>query len=72
MTKESETRRPDCEDILKKKDLWALKEEKFKIDDEFEKIIDSKESENELTIYSLLRLKLNSDKSEKFLLDFQN
>ncbi len=58
-------RRQNCEEILKKKDLWALKEEEFEINDELEKIIDSKESENELTIYSMLRSKMISDKAIK-------
>jgi hypothetical protein len=64
-------KRPNCEEILERKNSWALKEEEFEINDELEKIIDSKGSENEL-IYCLLSLKLNSDKAEKFLLDIQN
>jgi hypothetical protein len=35
-------RRPNCEEILEKKDLWAQNEEKFETNDELEKIIDSK------------------------------
>jgi len=66
MLRDVSHKRPTCEEILKKKDLWALNEEEFEINDELEKIIDSKESENELTIYSLLKLKLNSDKFVRF------
>jgi serine/threonine protein kinase len=57
--------RPNCEEILKKRNLWALNEEEFEINDELKKIIDSKESENELTIYSMLRPKMISDKEIK-------
>ncbi len=31
MTEESHTKRPSCEEILEKKDLWALNKEEFKI-----------------------------------------
>jgi hypothetical protein len=58
-------RRPNCEEILKRKKKWALNEREFEINKELKKIIHSKESENELTIYSLLRSKLNSDKAIK-------
>jgi len=57
--------RPNCEEILMKKDLWALNEREFEINDKLKKIIDSKESENEL-IYSILRSKLISDNAIKF------
>ncbi len=57
--------RQNCEQILEIKDLWALKEEEFEINDELKKIIDSKGSENELTIYSMLRPKMISDKAIK-------
>ncbi len=59
-------RRPNCEEILEKKDLWAQNEENFETNDELEKIIDSKWNGNELTIYCLLRLGLNCDKAQKF------
>jgi hypothetical protein len=57
--------RPNCEEILENKKKWALNEKEFEINDELEKIIDSKESENELTIYSMLRSKMISDKAIK-------
>jgi hypothetical protein len=42
MLRDVSHKRPICEEILKKKDLWALNEEEFEINDELEKIIDSK------------------------------
>jgi hypothetical protein len=57
--------RPNCEEILKQRNLWALNGEEFEINDELKKIIDSKGSENELTIYSMLRPKMISDKAIK-------
>jgi hypothetical protein len=47
--------RLNCEDILKKKNLWALNKEELEINDELQNIIASKERQNELTIYSMLR-----------------
>jgi hypothetical protein len=38
---DSPHKRPNCEEILMKKNLWALNEEEFEINDELEKI-DSK------------------------------
>jgi serine/threonine protein kinase len=48
-------KRPNCEDILERKNSWALNKQELKINDELENIIASKERENELTIYSILR-----------------
>ncbi len=72
MTSNLPHKRPNCEEILERKNSWALNEEEFEINDELEKIINSQGSESELTIYCLLRSKLNSDKADKFLSDFQN
>jgi hypothetical protein len=47
--------RPSCKEILERKNSWALNKEELEINDEFEAIIASKESENEFTIYSILR-----------------
>jgi serine/threonine protein kinase len=47
-------KRPNCEEILEKRDLWALNKE-LEINDEFENIITSKEHENKFLIYSILR-----------------
>jgi hypothetical protein len=52
-------KRPDCEKILEKKSSWALNKDELEISDELENIIASKERENELTIYSLLRSEIN-------------
>jgi hypothetical protein len=58
-------KRSNCEEILKKRNLWVLNGSEFEINDELKKIIDSKESESELTIYSMLRPKMISDKAIK-------
>jgi hypothetical protein len=47
--------RSNSEDILEKKNSWALIKEELEISDELEGIIASKERENEFTIYSMLR-----------------
>jgi len=65
MTQMLPQKRPNCEEILERKKKWALNEKEFEINDEFEKIIDSKGRENELTIYSMLRSKMISDKAIK-------
>jgi hypothetical protein len=59
------SQRPTCEEILKKKDLWVLKEEEFEINKKLKKIIDSKVRKNKLTVYSMLRSKMISDKAIK-------
>jgi hypothetical protein len=51
--------RPGCEEILKRKNSWALNKEELEISNELENIIASKESENELTIYSMLRSEIS-------------
>jgi hypothetical protein len=59
MLKPMPRRRPKCEEILERKNSWALVKEELEINDELENIIASKERENEFTIYSLLRSKIN-------------
>jgi hypothetical protein len=59
MLKDEPGERPTCEEILKIKDLWALKEEDFEFDKKVKKIIDSKFKENELTVYSMLKSKID-------------
>jgi hypothetical protein len=63
MTQRFSDKRPDCEEILKRKNSWALNEEELEINDELEDIIASKERENEseleLTIYSMLRSEID-------------
>jgi hypothetical protein len=66
MTSNLAHKRPNCEDILKRKHSWALITEELEISHEFENIIASEERENEFTIYSLLSLKLNSHKEKNF------
>jgi hypothetical protein len=51
--------RPNCEEILNGKNLWALNEEEFEIDDELkEELIPKLVGENQL-IFSILKSKLN-------------
>jgi hypothetical protein len=51
-------RRPNCEQILKKKDLWALNEE-FEINDELAKELILKLDDENQIVFSLLKSKLN-------------
>ncbi len=51
-------KRPNCEEIIERKDWWALNKE-LEISDELEDIIASKEHENEFTIYWILRSEIN-------------
>jgi hypothetical protein len=55
MTARLPHKRPDCEDILERKNSWALNKEELEISDELEDIIASKGRGNESTIYSILR-----------------
>ncbi len=59
MTARLAHKRPNCEEVLKRKNLWALNKEKLEINDELENIIASKEPENGLKIYSMLRSKIS-------------
>jgi hypothetical protein len=59
MTARLLNKRPECEEILEKKNSWALNKDELEISDELENIIASKERENELTIYLLLRSEIN-------------
>jgi hypothetical protein len=52
-------RRPDCEEILKKKYLWALKEEEFEIDDELKLELIPKLVDKNQIVFSILKSKLN-------------
>ncbi len=62
MLKDKPRERPTCEEILEKKNLWAVNEEDFKeikIKKLEKKVIDSKLKEEELTVYSMLRPIIN-------------
>jgi hypothetical protein len=48
-------KRPDCKDILKRKNLWAMNEE-IELNNDLKYFIDSKESES--TIYSMLKCRI--------------
>ncbi len=49
-------KRPTCEQIIEKKDLWALKEEEFEIDDELKRGLIPKLVDANQIIFSLLKL----------------
>ncbi len=69
MTSNLPINRPNCEDILERKNSLALNEKELEISDELENIIASKERENEFTIYSILRSKkklIENSSSEAF------
>jgi hypothetical protein len=58
MTAKLPSERPDCDQILMSNDLWALKEEEFKVNAEMrEKIVSKIKGEN--IIFSVLKRKLN-------------
>jgi hypothetical protein len=59
MTSKFPYKRPNCEEILRMKNLWPLNKEQLEINDELENIITTKERENEFTIYSILRSEIN-------------
>jgi hypothetical protein len=67
MTARLLNKRPNCEEILDKKNSWALNKEELEISDELEDIIASKERENEFTIYLILRseIKIESQLESK-------
>jgi hypothetical protein len=66
MHSDSPHERPNCEDILEGKSSWALNEDEFQVSDKLQKIIGSKQRKTELTIYSMLRLKINSSSDSSF------
>ncbi len=59
MTARLLNKRPNCEEILERKNWWALNKEALEINDELQNIIASKERENEFQIYSILRSEIN-------------
>ncbi len=59
MTSNFPHKQTNCEEILEKKDSWALIKEELEISDELENIIASNERKNEL-IYSMLRSNPNT------------
>jgi hypothetical protein len=56
MTRNLPRNRPNCEEILKRKHLWALTKEEFEIHDELKKEIIFKINNTD-SIYSILRPK---------------
>jgi len=72
MTVRLPSQRPDCEQIQKKKHLWALIKEELEINDEMENIIASKERENKFTIYSMLGSESESESQNLRISESQN
>jgi hypothetical protein len=60
MLRDVSHKRPTCEEILKKKDLWALNEEDLKIDKEIRKFIFDKTRDENQFIYSYLIFKIKN------------
>jgi len=50
--------RPDCEQILEKKRLWALSSEEFEAREDFEKVLNCDHNNNSF-VCSIIKLKLN-------------
>ncbi len=53
-------RRPNCEEILKRKNLWALNEEEFQISHELREEIISKINDENKIVFSIFKSKLKS------------
>ncbi len=51
--------RPDCEEVIEKKNSWALNEEEFEINDELKKELILKLDDENQVIFSILKSKLN-------------
>jgi hypothetical protein len=58
MCKPLPRKRPNCEEVLKKKDLWALNEEELDINEKLRDEIISKLNDENQTVFSLLKQKL--------------
>ncbi len=52
MTQRASHKRPNCEELLKRKNSWAVSKEEIELNFELKYLIDSKESES---IYSVLK-----------------
>ncbi len=59
MTRSLQKKRPNCEEILEKKNLWALNEEEFEVDDEMREEIITKVNDENQIVFSILKSKLN-------------
>ncbi len=58
MCKPLPRKRPNCEEVLKKKNLWALNEVEFEINEKLREEIISKLNDENQIIFSLLKQKL--------------
>jgi hypothetical protein len=58
MTNLIPSKRPNCEEILESKHLWALDKNEFQINDELRQILEEK-SKDKQSIYHIFYTKLN-------------
>jgi hypothetical protein len=66
MTKRSPDRRPNCEEILSKNNLWSLNENDFEFINEWKRILNSLNSGRKLTIHQILAKKIRFYLEAKF------
>ncbi len=59
MTSNLPHKRPDCEEILKNKDLWSLNEHEFEINDELKSVLILKLVEENQIVFHILKSKFN-------------
>jgi len=59
MTARLPHKRPDCEDILERKNSWALNENEFEINDGLKKELIPKLVDKNQIVFSILKSKLN-------------
>ncbi len=59
MTARFPQKRPDCEDILNRKNSWVLNGEEFEINDELKKELIPKIVDENQIVFSILKSKLN-------------
>jgi hypothetical protein len=59
MTQPLPRKRPDCAEILNRKESWALNDGEFKYDEQLHGIIASYADKNESSIHALFKLKSN-------------
>jgi hypothetical protein len=52
-------KRPTCDEILKKQNLWALNEEEFEINDELKNELILKLVDENQIVFSVIKSKLN-------------
>jgi hypothetical protein len=64
MTRSPPRDRPDCDEILAQKHLWALNKNELELEDKMRAFLEAKKDEKNFTIYSIINSKLESNYSE--------